>query len=478
MGLRGQRPRAAGHERRQQLAGSGAGAIDPATRWQRLLGRCHGSHSDLHAAKFPHRHRYLDRGPGHPRRLGGFDDPIAIAPNGTVLFSARQTLDGTFLQPPSYFEYDPSTILLSTMMADPGVQRTPAGVFEQLPGVARRRYSPVRGPPPTLYHESAGTGPEAAWAPTISSVTSNSDGTFTLTGTQLNGISEGSTYGDDAENATNFPLVQFTDAAGAGAFGRTFNWTSTGVATGTTPVSTDFMPPSNLNSDDVYQLQVIANGIASKPDLFLETGPTDQSVTLQTDPANGDYQFLVNGESVGEYAPGSFSGVVLSLEVATLKVSIRGDSRGRAVTVVGNLFYNTTINIGDATGVQNILGNVLLVSPGDFNTINVSDVGDSTGRYVTLSTTSDASGNDYGTITGLARPRSPTSSPIPHLPSRSPAARAATPSTSTAALAPRPLTWMPAPATTRSTSTLTRLRLISTAAAATIRSTSAMATRC
>ncbi len=340
-------------------------------------------------------------GPDIPGGLGGFDDPIAIEPNGTVLFSA-QTLDGTFLQPPSYFEYNPSANSISANDGpNPGVQRTAAflNIFLVLPDGDILQSA---GRPPTLYHESAGTGPQAAWAPAISSVTPNSDGTFTLTGTQLNGISEGSTYGDDAENATNFPLVQFTDAAGGSAFGRTFNWTSTGVATGTTPVSTDFTPPSNLNSDDVYQLRVIANGIASKPYLFLETGPTDQSVTLQTDPANGDYQFLVNGESVGEYAPGSFSGVVLSLDVATLKVSIRETLAGAPVTIVGNLFYNTTINIGDATGVQNILGNVLLVSPGDFNTINVSDVGDSTGRYVTLSTTSDASGNDYGTITGLA----------------------------------------------------------------------------
>ncbi len=340
-------------------------------------------------------------GPDIPGGLGAFDDPIALEPNGTVLFSA-QTLDGTFQQPPSYFEYNPSANYISANDGpNPGVQRTAAflNTFLVLPDGDILQNA---GRPPTLYHESAGTGPQAAWAPAISSVTSNSDGTFTLTGTQLNGISEGSTYGDDAENATNFPLVQFTDAAGGGAFGRTFNWTSTGVATGTTPVSTDFTPPSNLNSDDVYQLRVIANGIASKPDLFLETGPTDQSVTLQTDPANGDYQFLVNGESVGEYAPGSFSGVVLSLDVATLNVSIRETLAGAPVTIVGNLFYNTTINIGDATGVQNILGNVLLVSPGDFNTINVSDVGDSTGRYVSLSSVADANSIGYGVITGLA----------------------------------------------------------------------------
>ena len=38
--------------------------------------------------------------------------------------------------------------------------------------------------------------------------------TYTLRGTQLNGLNEGASYGDDAQMASNYPLVQLT-AGGA-----------------------------------------------------------------------------------------------------------------------------------------------------------------------------------------------------------------------------------------------------------------------
>ncbi len=339
-------------------------------------------------------------GPDIPGGLGGFDSPIAEEPNGTILFSA-QTLDGTFNQPPVYFEYNPSTDAISNNAGPfPGLDRTPS-FLNKLLVLPDGRILECSGLSPAIYSEDPATVPQPAWAPMISSVTSNLVGTFTVTGTQLNGVSEGSTYGDDAENATNFPLVRFT-ADGFGIYGRTFNWTSTGVATGSTPVSTDFTLPSSLQSDLVYQMQVVANGIASKPDLFLEAGQSDYNITLQTDPTNGDYEFLANGASIGEFAPGTFNGVVLSLQAATSSVSIKETLAGAPVSVIGNPFYTDTINIGDSGGVQNILGNVLLENPGAFNQINVSDAGDKTARYVTLSTTTDSSGNNFGVLSGLA----------------------------------------------------------------------------
>src|SRR5205085_12327395 len=56
--------------------------------------------------------------------------------------------------------------------------------------------------------------PDSAWRPTISSISRNSSNTFTLSGTQLNGISEGTSYGDDAEMSTNYPIVRITDGSG------------------------------------------------------------------------------------------------------------------------------------------------------------------------------------------------------------------------------------------------------------------------
>jgi hypothetical protein len=114
--------------------------------------------------------------------------------------------------------------------------------------------------------------PDPAWKPTISGITPNGDGTFLLIGTQLNGLNAGASYGDDAEMDSNYPLVQLVDAGGNVSYARTFGWSSTGVATGATPVSTYFTPPAGVVPGD-YSLSVIANGIASDPVTFTVGGP-------------------------------------------------------------------------------------------------------------------------------------------------------------------------------------------------------------
>src|SRR5262249_24322655 len=50
-------------------------------------------------------------------------------------------------------------------------------------------------------------------------------------------------------------------------YARTSNWSSTGIATGSTPVSTQFVLPSGLPAG-TFSLSVIANGIASAPVSF------------------------------------------------------------------------------------------------------------------------------------------------------------------------------------------------------------------
>jgi hypothetical protein len=340
-------------------------------------------------------------GPDIPGGLGAFDAPIAVEPNGNVLFNA-QVLDGTFIQAPHYFEYAPGTNTITS------VKGPEDGVPGYLSFLNRLLVLPdgdlleADSTSPFVYREDPGTAPQASWAPTISTITANYIDQFTINGTQLNGLTEGSGYGDDAENATNFPLVRFSGGPTGDVYGRTFNWSSTAVATGSAVVSTDFSPPANLASDVVYQIRVVADGIASKPDLFVETGPTDYGVTLQNDPANGDYEVLINGNMAGEYAPGSFGGLVLSLSAATTTVNVRETPANTFVTVSGNPFYVDTINVGDATGVQGIKGQLLLDSPSAFNTVNVSDAGDTAARHVTIGTGADRQNNLYGIITGLA----------------------------------------------------------------------------
>ena len=46
------------------------------------------------------------------------------------------------------------------------------------------------------------------------------------------------------EQATNYPLIRMTDKQGNIVYARTFNWSSTGVATGKTPQSVQFTLPA------------------------------------------------------------------------------------------------------------------------------------------------------------------------------------------------------------------------------------------
>jgi hypothetical protein len=82
-----------------------------------------------------------------------------------------------------------------------------------------------------------------------------------LQGTQLNGLSQGAAYGDDAQAATNYPLVRITDSTGAVVYCRTHNFSS-GVATGAKIVSTQFDVPSTI-ALGAATLEVVANGIPS-----------------------------------------------------------------------------------------------------------------------------------------------------------------------------------------------------------------------
>ena len=119
-----------------------------------------------------------------------------------------------------------------------------------------------------LYVYQPDGSPLAAGQPVINTLTANGDGSYHLTGTLFNGISEGAAYGDDAQMDSNYPLVRMTNSAGTVIYARTLNWSSTGVMTGTNVVSTDFVLPANF-LPGTYSLVVVANGNASAPISFI-----------------------------------------------------------------------------------------------------------------------------------------------------------------------------------------------------------------
>jgi hypothetical protein len=98
---------------------------------------------------------------------------------------------------------------------------------------------------------------------TISSTTLAAGHTYSLTGKQLSGLTEGATYGDDGQAGTNFPLVRITNTATSHvAYARTF-----GFSRSVSPAfvsSTSFTLPAGIEAG-ASSLVVVANGVASAP---------------------------------------------------------------------------------------------------------------------------------------------------------------------------------------------------------------------
>jgi sugar lactone lactonase YvrE len=131
--------------------------------------------------------------------------------------------------------------------------------------------------------------------PGIVSITTNYYRSYHLVGTGLNGITEGAAFGDDAQMNSNYPLVRMTNNSNGNVYyARTYNWSSTGVMTGTNLVSTDFLVPANLPAAS-YSLVVVANGNNSAATNFIFTPDP-----LSINPLSG---FASIGPSGGPFYP-------------------------------------------------------------------------------------------------------------------------------------------------------------------------------
>jgi hypothetical protein len=120
----------------------------------------------------------------------------------------------------------------------------------------------------TLYlytPDPASGGPADGWRPVITACPAGlaPGQSYTVSGTQLTGLSQAVGYGDDAGMATNYPLVKLSNGAGDVSYLPTSNFSTMGVATGTETVSASFLVTGVTPGS--WQLAVIANGIASEP---------------------------------------------------------------------------------------------------------------------------------------------------------------------------------------------------------------------
>lgn len=108
---------------------------------------------------------------------------------------------------------------------------------------------------------------QSSWQPAITScpTTVSRGSTYSISGTQFNGLSQANHFGDEYETATNYPLVRITNnSTGHVFYAKTHGHSTMGVATGSAIVSTNF-DVSAATETGASTLVVVANGIPSAP---------------------------------------------------------------------------------------------------------------------------------------------------------------------------------------------------------------------
>jgi hypothetical protein len=213
--------------------------------------------------------------------MAAFDAPGAMMVNGKILLTLgfAATANNSEPTPAFFYEYDPSSGTYTEVLGpgNPGAPSiwTDCGstAMLDLPDgsvLVESGCNGYGGANPQLYVYTPSGAPLSQGQPQIQSISAISGSyktkCYQLTGTGLNGISEGASYGDDEQMATDFPLVRLTGLNGTVQYARTYNWSRTGL-TPHAPGTTDFALPAGITAG-TYQLQVVANGNASVPVSF------------------------------------------------------------------------------------------------------------------------------------------------------------------------------------------------------------------
>jgi hypothetical protein len=192
------------------------------------------------------------------------DGPAAVLPDGNVL---AQVSPGVFNAPSHFLEI----AVKNTKTVTVTQVSEPASAADQSSYEGRMLVLPTGE---VLWSSDVGDveiyasqgKAKKAWLPVITSVASSLSLGSTknaLSGTNLNGLSYGGYYGDDAQMSTNFPIVRITNNATQHVcYAKTHDHTAMGISTGAV-TGTQFDIPSTCESG-ASTLQVVASGLASK----------------------------------------------------------------------------------------------------------------------------------------------------------------------------------------------------------------------
>ena len=191
----------------------------------------------------------------------GFDSPGVIMPNGKALCIVHK--GPNFSTPSHAVEFDGVNLAAVT---DPAGAAAKVGYEYRMLVLPTGEIMSTDGTNTVQIYGSGATVGNAAWRPVISSVPSTltAGSSVTLSGTQLTGRTEGSYYGDDCGNSTNYPIVRITNNATAHVFYcRAHDVTTRAIGGGVASSVTVDIPASGSIELGASTIEVIANGIPS-----------------------------------------------------------------------------------------------------------------------------------------------------------------------------------------------------------------------
>ena len=202
-------------------------------------------------------------GPDFPNGNDSADGPASLLPDGNILLPASP---GVFQGSITFFIFDGITFTQAPpTQSSPSLQSWQTRTLLLPTGQVLYLVADGRTKDVEVYTTAGGVN--NAWRPKINRVSAplNRGSTSRISGTQFNGLSGGSDYGDDALSATNYPLVRITNnATGHVFYARTHDHSTMGVATGKAKVTTMFDVPATAETG-ASTIEVVANGIASRP---------------------------------------------------------------------------------------------------------------------------------------------------------------------------------------------------------------------
>lgn len=235
-----------------------------------------------HSAVFDTHSKTWAIGPDFPldagKQLDVADGPGVLLPNGKVLTAASP---GDYMPPSHFFEFDGTA--LTEVAAPPNAPSDPSYVVNFLvlptgqilttdftsdvqiytPAPANTdAYAPIIESLPTLVDGvAARETPHGPGVP-LPLTTLHHGRTYEVWIQRMNGLSQGSYYGDDAQGSSNYPLVRLTNmATGHVAFARTHDHSTQAIGPDVEG-TTHFDIPASVERG-ASTMQVVTNGIAS-----------------------------------------------------------------------------------------------------------------------------------------------------------------------------------------------------------------------